>query len=121
MKIKRLKKQKHGYLIHTWSDKDLKGAVVNREVSCLNGGSLEITLRGPLSRFLTLKPSWNLFWLTFEAISTDPLFADLCSRNKEENWRNLTRFEIETAMHLSHYHSDKGLQGRVVIHEYATL
>ena len=43
---------------------------------------------------------WNLLGIFFdwhEVISTDPLFADLCSRNKEENWRNSTRFEIENS------------------------
>ena len=44
MKICRLKKQKHGYLIHT-SDKDFKDTVVNRD-NChlMHGGPLEITL-----------------------------------------------------------------------------
>ena len=35
---------KHGYLIHTWSDKDFKGSVVNRALPSLHGGSLEIML-----------------------------------------------------------------------------
>ena len=30
MKINSLKKQKHEYLIHTWSDKAFKGTVVNQ-------------------------------------------------------------------------------------------
>ena len=38
-----LKKQLHWYLIHTWSDKDFNGTVVNRALPSLNGGgSLEI-------------------------------------------------------------------------------
>ena len=36
--------QKHGYLIHTWSDKSFKGTVVNRVLPSLDGGLLEITL-----------------------------------------------------------------------------
>ena len=43
MKINGLNKQKHGYLIHTWSDKALKDNVVNLSLSYLDGGSLEIT------------------------------------------------------------------------------
>ena len=39
MKINSLKKQKHGYLIHTWSDKAFKGIVVNRALPSLLGGS----------------------------------------------------------------------------------
>ena len=32
------------YLINTWSDKSVKGIVVNRVLSSLHGGSIEITL-----------------------------------------------------------------------------
>ena len=42
MNINTLKKQKHEYLIHTWSDKGFKGTVVNRALSSLHAGSLEI-------------------------------------------------------------------------------
>ena len=41
MKIFSLYKQKHGYLIHTWSDKALKGTVVNWAFFLLHGGSLK--------------------------------------------------------------------------------
>ena len=37
------KNKKHWYLINTWSDKDFKGTVVNRALSSLHWGSLEIT------------------------------------------------------------------------------
>ena len=42
IKINSLKKQKHWYLIHTWSDKTFKGTVVNRTLPSLHAGSLEI-------------------------------------------------------------------------------
>ena len=41
---KKFKKQKHGYLIYTWSDKAFKGTIVNQALPSLHGGSLEITL-----------------------------------------------------------------------------
>ena len=44
IKINSLKKQKHGYLMHTWSDKAYKGTIVNQALSYFHGGSLEITL-----------------------------------------------------------------------------
>ena len=44
MKINSLKKLKHWYLIHTWSDKAFKGTVVNRTIPSLHKGSFEITL-----------------------------------------------------------------------------
>ena len=50
MKMISLKKQKHGYLVHTWSDKAFMGTVVNRTLSSLHGVSLEITLTVSLSR-----------------------------------------------------------------------
>jgi len=40
-------KQKHGVLIHSWSDKALKSTLVNRALPSLHGGSLEITLAVP--------------------------------------------------------------------------
>ena len=39
-----LKKLKHWYLIHTWSDKVFKGTFVSLVLSSLYGGSLDITL-----------------------------------------------------------------------------
>ena len=42
--------KKHEYLVHTWSDKALKGTVVNRALAFLHGDSLEITLTVPLSK-----------------------------------------------------------------------
>ena len=44
----------HGYLIHTWSDKALKGTVVSRALPCLKWGSLEITLTVPLQSLYSL-------------------------------------------------------------------
>ena len=44
MKIYSLKKQNHWYLIRTWSDKAFKGTVVNRALTSLHGGLLEIML-----------------------------------------------------------------------------
>ena len=41
--------KKQAYLLHTWSDKAFKCTVVNRTLSSLPGGSLEITLTVPLS------------------------------------------------------------------------
>ena len=41
------KKQKHWYLIHTWSDKAFKGTVLNRTLPSLHGGSLEIMFTFP--------------------------------------------------------------------------
>lgn len=38
---------KHWYLIYIWSDKFLKGTVVNREMSSLNGEPLEFTRSVP--------------------------------------------------------------------------
>ena len=46
MKMNSFKKQKHGYIIHTSSDKDFMGSFVNRALPSLHGGSLEITLTG---------------------------------------------------------------------------
>ena len=46
MKINSLKQQKHGYLIHTWSDKALKGTIANR---ALPSFQFEITLTVPLN------------------------------------------------------------------------
>ena len=48
IKINRFKKQKHWYLIHTWSDIALKGTIVNQKLSSLHEGSHEITLTVPL-------------------------------------------------------------------------
>ena len=51
MKIYSLKKQKHGYLIHTWSDKAFNGTVVNRAMSSVHGESLGNTLTVPLTYY----------------------------------------------------------------------
>ena len=48
--INSLKKQKHWYLIHTWSEKAVKGTVVNLTLPSLHGGSFEITPTVPLSK-----------------------------------------------------------------------
>ena len=42
------KTKKHGYLIHTWSGKALKGTGVIQALSSFDRGSLEITLTVPL-------------------------------------------------------------------------
>jgi len=52
MKINSLKKQKHGYLIHTWSDKAFKNTNVNWELGCLRGGSFEIMFTFPLRNII---------------------------------------------------------------------
>ena len=48
IKTKSLKKQTHGHLIHTWSDKVVKGTIVNWALTSLHEGALEITLTVPL-------------------------------------------------------------------------
>ena len=55
MKYNSLNKQKHAYLIHIWLDKALKVAVVNRALSSLHKGSLEITFTVPL------RITWSVF------------------------------------------------------------
>ena len=50
MKMNSLKKQKHGYLNHTWSEKAFKGSLVNRGLPSLHKGSIEITLTVPLRK-----------------------------------------------------------------------
>ena len=52
MKINSLDKQKHGYLINTWSDKDFKGTVVNQALLYLREWSLKITLTVPVTSIL---------------------------------------------------------------------
>ena len=47
--IENKQKPKHGYLIHTWSDKAFKGTVVNQALPSWHGGSLKIPLTVPLS------------------------------------------------------------------------
>ena len=44
--------KKHLYLIHTWSDNDLKGAFVNLALPSLHGGSLKIKRTVPLNKYL---------------------------------------------------------------------
>ena len=46
---KQFKETKHGYLLYTVSDNAIKGTIVNRALSSLNEGPLEITLTVPLS------------------------------------------------------------------------
>ena len=48
MKINSSMKQKHWYIILTWSDKALMGTVVNRALSSLHGESQEFTHSVPL-------------------------------------------------------------------------
>ena len=49
--IHHLNKQKHGYLINTWSDKLFKGTFVKQALPSLYGGSRKITCTVPLSYF----------------------------------------------------------------------
>ena len=49
IKIICLKKQKHGYLNHTLSDKAFRSTLVNRALPSLHGWSLKITLTVPLT------------------------------------------------------------------------
>ena len=51
IRINSLKKQEHGYQIHTWSDKAFKGTVVNRVLPSSIGESLEIMRTVPLTRY----------------------------------------------------------------------
>ena len=55
IRINSLKKQEHGYQIHTWSDKAFKGTVVNRVLPSLLGESLEIMRTVPLTRYTIQK------------------------------------------------------------------
>ena len=48
MKINSLKKQKHGYLIHSCSDKTFKGIDVDWTCHPINGSFIEITVPVPL-------------------------------------------------------------------------
>ena len=61
MKIISLKKQKHWYLINTWSEKAFKGTVVNRALPSVDGGSLKITLTVPYK-------GWPIQFLTSSII-----------------------------------------------------
>jgi len=63
MKMKSLKKQKHAYLIHTWSDKAFKGRVVHRALPSLHGWSLEIKRSVPLKVSTHLKIYMSYFFL----------------------------------------------------------
>ena len=56
--LRRENKQKHRYLVHTWSDKALKYTVVNRTLPSLHGGLLEITLTVPLIYRDNLAEAW---------------------------------------------------------------
>ena len=48
LKIISFQLNKHWYLIHTWSDKVLKGIVLNLALRSLRRGPIEITLTAPL-------------------------------------------------------------------------
>ena len=61
VKINSLKKQKHSYLIHTWSVKAFKGTVVNQALPSLHGGSLEIILTVPVK--IELEIAWYQYLL----------------------------------------------------------
>ena len=55
-----LKKQKHFYLIYTWSEKAFKGSVVYQTLLSFHGGSLETMLTVPLIRFYI--NFWEIKW-----------------------------------------------------------
>ena len=61
VKLISFQNQKHWYLIYASSDKALKGIVVNRALSSLNGESLEITLTVPLRRKLQGLKGLNMY------------------------------------------------------------
>ena len=62
IKINREEK-KHWYLIHTWSDKAFKGTVVNKVVSSLQWGSLEISLSVNLNSNFIIKYLYNIMFV----------------------------------------------------------
>ena len=61
IKTNSLKKQTHGHLLHTWSDKIVKATIVNRALTSLHGGSFEIALTCP---FKAGYNSWKSSWFT---------------------------------------------------------
>ena len=54
------KKQKHWYLIHSWSDKACQGTVVNRARYYINGRSQAITFTVPVNNILLYYSFWEL-------------------------------------------------------------
>ena len=65
-------KPKHGYLIHTWSDKAFKSSVVNLALSSLHKRSLEITFTVPLISWFSIYTVPLIPWFS---IYTVPLIA----------------------------------------------
>ena len=59
MKLNRLKKQNHGYSIHTWSDKAFKGTLVNGALSSLYEGWLEMVTYSPSNHLRKNNPNKN--------------------------------------------------------------
>ena len=61
MKINSLKIQKHEYLVHTWSDKALKGTNCKSGIAKHLGieGSLEITLTDHLLKYKYFNSTYN--------------------------------------------------------------
>ena len=60
----KVSKQKHGYLIHTLSDKVFKGTVVNRALPSLDVGSLTV-LTVPLIRKTRRFPEYSDKYFVF--------------------------------------------------------
>ena len=65
MKMTRLKRHTHWYLIYTWADKDFNGTIVNRALSSLHVWSLKITLTVPfnVTKIQRLQFNENNFFL----------------------------------------------------------
>ena len=66
IKINRLKKQKHWYLIHTWSGHSFKGSSLKLNLSPLHEGSHEITLTFPLKSVVFSRG--NCFMVIFHGL-----------------------------------------------------
>ena len=60
--------RKRRYLSNHWSDKDLKGTVVNRACPSLNGGSLKITATIPLIKIVLLQDFNMCFYCLFDTL-----------------------------------------------------
>ena len=92
-----LKKRKHGYLIHIWADKNVKGTVVNRALPSWYEGSLEITLTVPLQikKCQSINQLNRFFILCFTLLymRSEPLMLAIRVRFKKADvyvWKLLT-------------------------------
>ena len=86
-KIKSFTKQKHWYLVHTWSDKTFKGTAVNRVLPSLHGGSLEVT-----SFFFNHVWSRNIHGEIFDGVwskhRSDLLFKGVADSSAVDSFQN---------------------------------